>query len=168
MVDIYGVNITAIDGVGALNGLKILSECGNGQEIKQKFKSAKRFTNWMSLCPNNKITGDRIVSSRTRRNNNRAAQAFRMSAMTLWNNKGPLGEFYRRIRAKKGEAKAVTATARKLATIFYHMVTKQQEYNLELIKTRSEEFEKKKAKKLARILKEMGFSVVDVDGQLVD
>lgn len=160
--------MVAIPGISALSGLKVLSECGHAQQIKVKFKSDKSFVNWMSLCPNNKISGDRIISSRTRKNNNRAAQTFRMCAMTLWNNKGPLGEFYRRIKAKKGEAKAVTATARKLAVIFYHMVTKQQEYNPELSVTRSEEFEKKKAKKLSKILKEMGFSVIDADGVIVN
>lgn len=166
-MDINGVDVTAIDGISALSGLKILSECGHPEQIRVKFKSDKAFVNWMSLCPNNKISGDKVISSRTRKNNNRAAQTFRMCAMTLWNNKSPLGDFYRRIRAKKGEAKAVTATARKLAVIFYHMITKQQEYNTEAIKKRSKEFEKMKAKKLSKILKEMGFQVVDSDGELV-
>lgn len=160
--------MTQIDGISALSGLKILSECGHTEQIKAKFKSDKAFVNWMSLCPSNKISGDKMISSRTRKNSNRAAQTFRMCAMTLWNNKGPLGDFYRRIKAKKGEAKAVTATARKLAVTFYHMVTKQQEYNPQLIKTRSKEFEKKKAKKLSKILKEMGFSVIDADGVIIN
>lgn len=122
----------------------------------------------MSLCPNNKITGDKVVSSRTRKNANRAAQAFRMAAMSLWNNRGPLGESYRRLKAKKGQAKAVTALARKLATIFYQMVTKQCEYDPALLRERSQDAQKNKAKKWSKILAQMGYTIIDAEGVIVN
>lgn len=168
MKDIYGVNICAIEGISGLTGLKILSECGTGIEIKKKFRNAKAFVNWMSLAPNNKITGGKVISSRTRKNNNRAANAFRMCAMTLWNTKDkPLGDFYKKKKAQIGKEKAVTATARKIAVIFYNMVTKGVEYKPELVMPNQENHQQRRLKRISKELQQQGYKIIDEEGVVV-
>ena len=86
--------------------------------------------------------------------------AFRMAAQSLKNSSCYLGKFYRRIKAKAGAPKAITATARKLAVIFYNMVTRQEEYKpLDPLS-----FEKKHhdraLKSLIRRAQTMGFDLV--------
>jgi hypothetical protein len=73
------------------------------------------------LCPNNRITGGRVKSSQTQKNANRAANAFRLGAQSLARSDTALGAFYRRMRSRLGAPKAITATAHKLARIFYRM-----------------------------------------------
>lgn len=115
---ISGVDFTQIDGLDVLNVQTILSEVGLNPDA---FPTVKHFTSWLGICPNNRITGGRIKSSATRKVVNRAAGAFRMAAYTLSNSSSALGAFYRRIRARLGSPKAITATAHKIARIFYQM-----------------------------------------------
>jgi transposase len=71
------------------------------------------------LAPRNKISGGRLLSSKTRRSSNRAATLLRIAAVNVGRTQTALGAFYRRLAARIGKAKAVTATARKLAILFY-------------------------------------------------
>ena len=84
-----------------------------------KWPSAKHFTSWLSLAPGNKISGGRLLSSKTRRSSNRAAALLRIATVNIGRTQTALGAFYRRLAARTGKAKAVTATARKLAILFY-------------------------------------------------
>jgi len=77
-------------------------------------------TSWLSLAPGNKISGGRLLSSKTRRSSNRAAALLRVAALNIGKTQTALGAFYRRLAARTGKAKAVTATARKLAVLFYN------------------------------------------------
>jgi transposase len=122
---IGGVDFTQIPGLDALTVQTILSEVGLNPA---KFPTEKRFVSWLGLCPNNRITGGEIKSAKTRKTVNRAANAFRLGARTLANSNAALGGFYRRIRARLGSPKAITATAHKLARIFYRMWTTGQAY----------------------------------------
>ena len=70
--------------------------------------------------PGNKISGGRLLSSKTRRSANRAAVLLRIAAVNIGRTQTALGAFYRRLAARTGKAKAVTATARKLAILFYN------------------------------------------------
>jgi hypothetical protein len=70
------------------------------------------------LAPHNKVSGGRLLSSRTRLPN-RAAAIFRLAAMNLGRTQTALGAFYRRLAFRVGKAKATTATARKLAVLVY-------------------------------------------------
>lgn len=115
-----GVDFTLIDGLDALTVQTILSEVGLEPE---RFPTVKHFTSWLSLCPGQKITGGKVKSSRTRRVINCAANAFRMAAFSLTQSRSALGAFYRRLRSRLGAPKAITATAHKLARIFYCMWT---------------------------------------------
>ena len=122
---ITGVDFTQIDGLEVMTVQTIFSETGLDPSA---FPTSKNFCSWLGLCPNNRITGGRIKSSRTRKVANRAAEAFRLAAQGLTNSKSALGAFYRRMRARLGAPDAITATAHKLARIFYHMWTTGQPY----------------------------------------
>ena len=120
-----GIDFTQIPGLDVVSVQTILSEIGLDPG---KFPTEKRFVSWLGLCPNNRITGGHIKSSKTRKTVNRAANAFRMAAQALANSNTGLGGFYRRIRSRLGSPKAITATAHKLARIFYRMWTTRQTY----------------------------------------
>ncbi len=115
---ISGVDFTAVDGLEASTAFTILSEVGLDPG---RFRTMKHFTSRLCLCPDNRITGGKVKSSKTRKTKNRATTAFRLAARAAGNSLGPLGTFYRRIKSRLGAPKAITATAHKLARIFYKM-----------------------------------------------
>jgi hypothetical protein len=88
----------------------------------------KHFTSWLGLCPGTRITGGKLLSGRTRRCANRAAQALRMAAAALRSSKSALGAYFRRMCARMDKPKAITAAAHKLARLIYTMLAKGQEY----------------------------------------
>jgi transposase len=114
-----GVDFTAIDGLDVLTVLTIISEVGRDVS---KWRTEKHFASWLALCPRNKVTGGKVKSSKTQPSTNRAANAFRMAAWALANSKSALGAYYRRMRSRLGAPKAITATAHKLARIFYRLL----------------------------------------------
>ena len=116
---ICGTDLTAAHGLRLLTVLTIISE--TGVDVS-KWRSAKAFTSWLGLNPNNKVSGGRILSSRTRKVVNRVATALRMGATGVIDTDTWLGSFHRRMRAKLGPAGANTATARKIGTIVYHLL----------------------------------------------
>ncbi|MDZ8239224.1 MAG: IS110 family transposase [Nostoc sp. ChiQUE01a] len=115
---IAGVDFTLIDGLDALTVQTILSEVGLNPK---GFPTVKHFTSWLGLCPGQKVTGGKVKSSQTLTVVNRAANAFRMAAFSLTHSHSALGAFYRRLRFRLGAPKAITATAHKLARLFYKM-----------------------------------------------
>lgn len=125
LYEIYGVDLTKVDGFQTSTVLNILAELGPDL---CKFRSDKYFTSFLGLCVNKEISGGKVLKNKTRKVQSRAAMAFRMAAQSLKNSDCYLGKFYLRIKAKAGGPKAITATARKLAVIFYNMVTKKEEY----------------------------------------
>ena len=112
-----GVDLTQIHGIGPSLALKLVAECGT--DLKA-WPSAKHFTSWLCLAPGNKISGGKLLSSRTRRSSSRAAALLRLAAITLGRTETALGAFYRRLSSRIGKQKAVTATARKIAVLFYN------------------------------------------------
>jgi transposase len=120
-----GVDLFNVPGLGADTLLTLLGEVGLDMS---KWKTEKHFSSWLSLCPGTKISGGKVLSKKTQRNANRASAAFRIAASTLSSSKTALGAFYRRIKARKGPAEAVTATAHKIAVIFYSMLKHGAEY----------------------------------------
>jgi transposase len=120
-----GIDFTQIDGMGVLTVQTILSEVGLDSS---RFPTVKHFTSWLGLCPGSRITGGKVKSSATRQVVNRAANAFRMAAQAAGKSHSALGAFYRRLRARLGAPKAITATAHKLARLFYHLWTSGEGY----------------------------------------
>jgi transposase len=122
---LLGKDITKIDGFGPYLSLKLVAECGDDLSA---WPSVKHFTSWLGLAPNNKISGGKVLSARTKRSGSRAAALLRLAAVTVGRTDTALGAFYRRLSARIGKAKAVTATARKIAVLFYNAVRHGMEY----------------------------------------
>lgn len=114
---LLGVDLTQVHGLGPYLALKLVGECGTNLSA---WPSAKHFTSWLCLAPSNKVSGGKVLSSRTRRSGNRAAALLRLAAVTVGRTETALGAFYRRLSGRVGKAKAVTATARKIAVLFYN------------------------------------------------
>jgi transposase len=111
-----GVDLSQIDGIGPYNALRLVSELGTDMA---RWPTEKHFTAWLTLAPQNKISGGRLLSSRTQPSANRAAAILRLAAMNLGRTQTALGAFYRRLAFRVGKPKAIPATARKLAILVY-------------------------------------------------
>jgi transposase len=122
---IAGVDVCQIEGIDALTAQTLISECGTDMT---PFPSEKNFTSWLGLCPNNRKTGGRIRSRRTRRVQNRAARAFRVAAQALHHSNSALGSYHRHMKARIGAGKATTATAHKLARLYYRLMKHGETY----------------------------------------
>jgi transposase len=120
-----GVDLTQIDGLGPYTVMKLVSEIGTDMS---RWPSAKHFTSWLTLAPQNKISGGRLLRARTVPSANRAAATFRMAAMSLGRTQTALGAFYRRLAFRTGKPKAITAVARKLAVLVYRMLKGEIRY----------------------------------------
>ena len=120
-----GVDLTQIDGIAPYTALKLISEIGPDMS---RWPTEKHFTSWLTLAPKNKISGGRLLSSRTQPSANRAAGVLRMTAMSLGRTQTALGAFYRRLAARIGKPQAITATARKLAILIYRTLKGELAY----------------------------------------
>jgi transposase len=153
----FGVDLTAIEGIGVLTGLTLLTEVGPDLS---RFPNEKCFCSWLGLCPDNRISGGKVLSCRTRRVVNRASDALRLAATSLEWSQSALGGFYRHMKARLGAAEAVTATAHKLARIIYRLIKHGEAY----VRAGMEDYEKKfRARKLhalEKAAKLMGFELV--------
>jgi transposase len=117
---IHGIDVLEIFGISEISALEILSETGTDLS---KWPTGNHFVSWMNFCPNNKITGGKLISSMImKKTPNNAAQAFRAAANGLRRSDNWIGDYFRRMKAKGGHKYAVVATARKLALIYYKMV----------------------------------------------
>jgi transposase len=125
LLKMCGVDVTRIDGIDETTALNVVSEVGTDLS---RFPSDKHFASWLGLCPGTRISGGKVLGSKTKHSVNRAAQAFRQAAAALRSSKSALGAYYRRLCARMDKAKAVTAAAHKLARLFYALLTKGQEF----------------------------------------
>lgn len=122
-----GVDLLAIEGVSPSTVLSIMSEVGH--EGLRKFDTAKQFTSWLRLAPNNKKTGGKIISNKVPKGSNCLKIALRNAANAIGNLKDThLADFFRKVLYRKGRTAAVSATARKLAVIIWNMIVKRQSY----------------------------------------
>lgn len=119
MYKMTGVDLTTIDGIAGQAALEVVAEIGLDM---RRWPTEKHFASWLCLCPGSKKTGGRSISGKTRPSANRVATILRLSATSLASAKCALGAFYRRLKSRLGPAKAVTATAHKLALIIYNML----------------------------------------------
>ena len=158
-----GVDLTRIDGVDGLTALKVISEVGTDMT---RWPSAKHFASWLGLSPDNRITGGRVISSKTKASANRAAAALRLAANALHRSDSALGAFLRRKKAHLGAPKAITATAHKLARIIYSMLRYGQEY----VDAGAEYYETQYRHRSLRAAKhraaQLGYELVPIPGPL--
>jgi hypothetical protein len=160
MFKLTGVDLFSIPGLGADIVLTLTGEIG--MDMKP-WKTVKHFTSWLGLCPGTKISGGRPLSRKTKRNSNRAAQAFRQAAASQARSKTALGAFYRRIASRSSRIQALTATAHKIARIYYSMLTNGTSYT-ELGQHAYEQmYKERRIKTLQRQARSLGFQLMPVE-----
>ncbi len=121
LADWAGCALTRISELGLDSVMKILSELDTDLS---RFANVKHLCSWLGLCPATKISGDKVISARTKRSANRARQALKMAAMSLSHSDLALGAFYRKLCTRMDKPRANTATAHKLARLVYFMLTR--------------------------------------------
>lgn len=156
----FGVDLTEIPGINSLTAQVLLSEIGPSLA---RFPTAAAFCSWLRLCPGPRISGGQVLSSRTRPTKNRAALALRIAAQALHRSDSFLGDYFRRMKARMGVPKAMTATAHKLARIIYHMVTTQQEYDATIFQKQEQRRRQLKSARLHTLAAELGFQLVPIN-----
>lgn len=154
-----GVDLTEIGGIDVCTALKVLVELGPDLS---KFKSAKHFCSWLGLCPGTCISGGKRLSGATKRIPNRVARALKLAAQGLHHSQCGLGAYYRRMAARLGKGKAITATAHKLARLVYAMLTQGSEYVEQSQAQYEEKFQERTLKYLQQKAKTLGFDLVPV------
>ena len=152
-----GVDLTRIDGIEANTALKVLSEIGTDMSCWQ---TEKHFSSWLGLSPGNKISGGKVLKSKTKPSANRAAAALRMAAMTLTKSKSALGAYYRRMRTRLGSPKAITATAHKLARLIYSLLKHGAEFTDQGQDYYEQQYRKRAVRNLRKRAQNLGFELV--------
>jgi transposase len=156
---VLGTDLSQLHGFSAYTALKLIGECGTDMS---RWPTEKHFTSWLTLSPGNKISGGKVLSTKTRRSSNRAATIFRLSAVNVGKTNTALGAFYRRLAARVGKAKAVTATARKLAVLFYNALRYGMAYEDPGASYYEERYRERVLKGLRRRAKEFGYELSEI------
>jgi transposase len=156
---VFGVDLTAIPGISALTAHTLLAEIGPDLS---RFPSVAAFASWLALCPANKKSGGKVLSSKTRQTNSRASRALRIAAQTLARSRSHLGNYYRRMRARLGAPQAITATAHKLARVVYHLLTTGQAYDESVFLLEDQKQAERQEKRLRKQARTLGFQLVPI------
>jgi transposase len=154
-----GVDLTRIEGIDVGTALTMIAEVGPDLS---RFKTVKHFASWLGLCPGTKISGGKVLSAASKRTANRLAQALRMSAVSAGRSHSALGAYYRRLSARLGKAKAVRATAHKLARLIYTLMTKGEAYVDQGQDYYEQQHQQRVLKNLKKKALTMGFSLTPV------
>ncbi len=154
---ITGVDLTQVPGLQAMTIHIILAEVGLNM---YKWPTDKHFASWLGLCPDNQISGGKVLSTSSRRVQNRASRALRMAAQSLRTSPTYLGAFFRRMRSKLGPAKATTATAHKLAKIIYHMLKEKTPYQARGAEDYTRKDQERQIRRIRQQAKHLGFELV--------
>lgn len=162
---VTGVDLTTIPGIDANTAVKILSEIGTDMS---RWHSSKAFASWLGLCPGNKISGGKILNSKTKPSDNKAAHALRMAASSLYKATCYLGSFFRRMRARLGAPKAITAVAHKLAKILYRMLVNGENYHELGENYYEQQHQERVVANLKKRAKEIGYVLIPVVESLVE
>lgn len=161
LYQLAGVDLTQIHGIGPYLALRLIGECGTDLS---RWRSAKHFTSWLTLSPGSKISGGKVLSAHTRKTTNRVAAHLRLAAVTVGRTNTALGAFYRRLSARIGKAKAVTATARKIAVLFYNAMRFGIDYQDPGASHYEQKYRDRVIKQLHRKAAEFGFTLQETVG----
>ena len=156
---ILGVDLTGIPGMSAQGVLSFF--CEVGPQIT-RFPSSRHFASWLGLCPDNRISGGKILSSKTRNVRCRLANALRMAATTLYRSHSSSGDYFRRLRAKLGSPSALTAAAHKLARILFAMLRDRRSFDPQLLGILNEKHLRRRQNSLRKYAASLGFELVPI------
>jgi transposase len=165
LYDVYGVDVMQIYGVKQTTALTIFSE--TGANLKATFPTVKQFLKWLNVVPDNKISGGKILSSKVRKRKNKAGQAFREAANSLWRAQNPYGDYLRSKKAKSGSGQAIVATAKKIATIYYKMVTEKVEFDPYIIDGNRQTYLQKRVNSLTKTLNTINGQLSELQNSIV-
>jgi transposase len=157
LIRITGVDLTKIPAIGASTALTIVSEIGLDMS---RWRSSKSFASWLGLCPGNKVSGGKKLSGKTKPCANRVAIALRVAANTLYRSECAFGAFLRRMKARLGSPKAITALAHKLAKLIYIMLKYGHEYIEKGVEFYEDMYKKRREASLKKKAKEMGYDLI--------
>jgi transposase len=149
----WGVNLMLIPSISDATILRLIGELGH--DFTEKFESYKQFSRWCNLCPNNKISGGKLLSSKIPKRKNPVGQILRQAANSLKASKTPLGFYFRRMQSRNGYLAAIVATANKLARIIYTLVKTKTEYDISRDQITEEEVLKRKLINAQRALEKI-------------
>lgn len=155
---VLGVDLTAVPGFQSPTVLVLVSELG--PDFAAKFPTAKHFGSWLGLCPDNRITGGKIYSVRTRDVKIRVAEALRLAAQSLWQAKNYFGDLFRRWKARLGSPKAITAMAHKLARVLWHLLKYKEPFKPEVFAREEEKMQRKKLARLQNLATALNYHLV--------
>jgi transposase len=157
IIQLTGVDLAAVDGLGPNLAQIILSEIGTDMS---QWATEKQFTAWLGLAPRNDISGGKVLRSHTLPSHNRAGQAFRQAATSVARSSSAFGAYYRRKRAQGGPMFAQVATAHKIARTVYHLL----KYRVQYVDLGAEEFVRKQRERDVAVLRKraakLGFTLV--------
>jgi len=156
LYQLTGTDLTQIHGVGPFLALRFIGECGTDLS---RWRSAKHFTSWLTLAPGCKISGGKVLSAHTRKTSSRLTVAIRLAAVTVGRSDTALGAFYRRLAGRIGTAKAVTATARKIAVLFYNAMRYGMDYRDPGADHYEQQYRDRVIKQLHRRAAQFGFAL---------
>jgi transposase len=154
---ILGVDLTTVPGISVLHIQAVIAEVGPDLS---KFRSPAAFASWLGLCPDNDVSGGKVLWTGTRKVKNRFAAALRMAAQSLQGSRSALGEFYRRMRSRHGAPKAITATAHKLARIIYHLLITREPYDESAFALIEASYQKRTENRLKLQARALGYVLV--------
>ena len=149
--------MTSIDGIEAGSALALIAEIGTDM---RRWSSSKHFASWLGLCPGTKISGGKVLSSKSRPTASRAAGILRMAATSLHHSQSALGAYYRRLAGRIGKVEAVTATAHKLARIIYSMLKQGTSYTNAGQDYYEQQYQQRVVRGLERRAQSLGFKLV--------
>jgi transposase len=155
---ISGADLTSIDGIDVVTAQVIISEIGLDMS---RWKTEKNFASWLGLCPDNRITGGKVIKHSTRHVVNRATHALRMAALTLRNSKSALGANFRRLNARLGAPEGITAMAHKLARLVYRMLKYGQQYVDKGMEHYEQKFREQRLKWLKKQAKDLNMQLIE-------
>jgi transposase len=154
-----GVDLLEVPGMNSLTALYLIGEIGLDMT---RWKTAKQFASWLGLCPGSKVSGGKRLSGKSKPSANRAAATLRLAASTLHRNTTALGTYLRRLKSRLGPAKAITATAHKIAKIIYNMLRYGVGYKEAGQEYYEQQYRDRVVKNLKRKAEELGFSLVEM------
>jgi transposase len=154
---ISGVALSQIAGLDETTSLVILSEIGLDMT---RWPTVKHCTSWWGRCPHQRVSGGKVLSRRTTSCANRAATALRLAAAGLHHSQSALGAFFRRMKARLGAPKALTATAHTLARLIYSMLKHGTAYVRRGMEEYAQHYRDRVVKNMARRAKALGSTLV--------
>ena len=166
LYQLLGTDLTQIDGIGAYNALRLVTEIGTDMT---RWPNERHFTSWMTLAPRNRVTGGRLHGTARTPSPNRAATMLRMSAVSVGRTQTAIGAFYRRLSFRTEKAKAITATARKLAILVYRTLKGEIAYKDPGVSAYDIRYRASAVRRLRQRAEALGLALVDrTTGELME